>query len=279
MFIAADVGCTCSPRKLSEGACPRRPTVAAATAAPGRPRCHPHPGRPLRAKVPGKGSSRGKQVANVGEGSAARRARVDYPRIDASTGSTGNNLSRMNTYAKCAANPCGMNTSKIIGLKVSYNEHLQINGGTEKLWLPSNHPCAKSMASRPSGSSPFQPLPRSCFALLHKSKVSPLCFHILTNCFCRNSLILIFMQHAGGCTPLFASNRLHLGFAKSKCVPSGVAVRLSGRTHCSPFPGLWDETVCYAFRRNDLSAALSAEAGAGCTCSPRKLPCGNSRVN
>src|SRR6202166_1436085 len=42
---------------------------------------------------------------------------------------TGRNLSRMNTYAKHAANPCGMNTSRIIGLKASCNEHLQENGG------------------------------------------------------------------------------------------------------------------------------------------------------
>ena len=29
----------------------------------------------------------------------------------------GSNLSKMNTYAKCATNPCRMRTSKIIGLK------------------------------------------------------------------------------------------------------------------------------------------------------------------
>ena len=43
----------------------------------------------------------------------------------------------MNTYAKCAANPCGMRTSKIIGLKASWNEHLQKKGGGEVLLLPS----------------------------------------------------------------------------------------------------------------------------------------------
>ena len=37
------------------------------------------------------------------------------------------NLSKMNSYAKCAANPCRILTSKIIGLKVSWNEHLQKN--------------------------------------------------------------------------------------------------------------------------------------------------------
>jgi hypothetical protein len=35
----------------------------------------------------------------------------------------------MNTYAKFAANPRRMHTSKIIGLKVSCNEHLQKNRG------------------------------------------------------------------------------------------------------------------------------------------------------
>jgi hypothetical protein len=42
---------------------------------------------------------------------------------------TRRNPNKMNTYAKCAANPCGMRTCKIIGLKVSYNEHLQKSGG------------------------------------------------------------------------------------------------------------------------------------------------------
>jgi hypothetical protein len=58
----------------------------------------------------------------------------------------------MNTYAKCAANPCGMRTSKIIGLKASCNEYLQKNGGRGGLLLlPSGHPRdANSKASRPS---------------------------------------------------------------------------------------------------------------------------------
>ena len=46
------------------------------------------------------------------------------------------NLSKMNTYAKCAAKPRRMNTSKIIGLKVSWNEHLQKSGGGGLLLLP-----------------------------------------------------------------------------------------------------------------------------------------------
>jgi hypothetical protein len=37
--------------------------------------------------------------------------------------------SRMNTYAKRAANPCRMCTYEFIGLKVPCNEHLQKIGG------------------------------------------------------------------------------------------------------------------------------------------------------
>jgi hypothetical protein len=44
---------------------------------------------------------------------------------------------KMNTYAKCAANPRGVLTSEIIGLKVSCNEHFQKNGGRGGLLLPS----------------------------------------------------------------------------------------------------------------------------------------------
>jgi hypothetical protein len=39
----------------------------------------------------------------------------------------------MNTYAKCATNPCRMRTYKIIGLKVPYNEHLQKKWGEGSL--------------------------------------------------------------------------------------------------------------------------------------------------
>src|SRR5580704_11234802 len=42
---------------------------------------------------------------------------------------TGNNLSKMNTYAQCATKPCRMRTSKIIGLKVPCNEHLRKKWG------------------------------------------------------------------------------------------------------------------------------------------------------
>jgi len=54
-------------------------------------------------------------------------------------GSNLNNLSKMNTYAKSAANSCRMRTSKIIALKVSYNEHLQKKGAGEVLLLPSQN--------------------------------------------------------------------------------------------------------------------------------------------
>jgi len=49
------------------------------------------------------------------------------PRKERGTGigSTCSPRKNMNTYAKCAANPRGMLTSKIIGLKASCNEHLQ----------------------------------------------------------------------------------------------------------------------------------------------------------
>jgi hypothetical protein len=42
---------------------------------------------------------------------------------------TGRNPNRMNTYEKCAANPCRMRTSRMIGLKVSCNEHLRKSRG------------------------------------------------------------------------------------------------------------------------------------------------------
>jgi hypothetical protein len=58
-------------------------------------------------------------------------------------GPTGSNLSKMNTYAKCAANPRGMNTCKIIGLKVSCNEYLQKNGGREGLIVTQRLPPAR----------------------------------------------------------------------------------------------------------------------------------------
>jgi hypothetical protein len=44
----------------------------------------------------------------------------------------------MNTYTKSAANPREMNTSKIIGLKVSCHEHLQKMGVGEVLLLPNS---------------------------------------------------------------------------------------------------------------------------------------------
>jgi hypothetical protein len=37
--------------------------------------------------------------------------------------------SQMNTYRKRARNPHGMNTSKIAGLKLSWNQHMQKNRG------------------------------------------------------------------------------------------------------------------------------------------------------
>jgi hypothetical protein len=54
-----------------------------------------------------------------------RNSSLDSPRPI----TTGRNLSKMNTYAKCATKPCRMRTCKIIGLKVPCNEHLQKSGG------------------------------------------------------------------------------------------------------------------------------------------------------
>src|ERR1700690_909419 len=66
------------------------------------------------------------------EGACPRRATaVATPaaKTACSDGPSGSNPSRMNTYAKRAANPCRMCTYKIIGLKVPWNEHLQKNRG------------------------------------------------------------------------------------------------------------------------------------------------------
>jgi hypothetical protein len=54
------------------------------------------------------------------------------------------NLSRMNTYIKCAANPCGMRTYKIIGLKASCNEHLQKTRGRGSLIVTQRPPTASA---------------------------------------------------------------------------------------------------------------------------------------
>jgi hypothetical protein len=106
-------------------------------------RCHPEPG-------PG-------FVGDVVEGSVVPRATMP------STRRTGGNLNRMNTYAKCSANPCGMNTSKIMGLKASCNQHLQKKGGRGVLLLPNGHPRGNSTATRASRKSPFP-------AVAHASK-------------------------------------------------------------------------------------------------------------
>src|SRR5579862_2439099 len=74
-------------------------------------------------------------MMGVGCTCSPRRSTIPLPAIPA-----GRNLSRMNTYAKCSANPCGMRTSKIIGLKASYNEHLQKMGGGVEL-LVTLQPC------------------------------------------------------------------------------------------------------------------------------------------
>jgi hypothetical protein len=62
---------------------------------------------------------------------------------------TGRNPSRMNTYAKCAANPRGMRTSKIIELKASCNEHLQKNGGGVGVPFRKNLPGLSAFGAAP----------------------------------------------------------------------------------------------------------------------------------
>src|ERR1700722_11479806 len=72
---------------------------------------------------------------------------VEHPRRPRPC-STGSNLSGMSTYTKCVANPCVVNTCKIIELKVSWNEHLQKIGGGEVLLLPSSSPRREGHGNR-----------------------------------------------------------------------------------------------------------------------------------
>jgi hypothetical protein len=113
---------------LTRHSAPRQPILPAAvagatsfapvTAEPGPRWADPTPGAAI--------DCRSRETTGAGSGwSAPRMAR---------------NLSRMNTYAKSFANPCGMCTYKIIGLKVSCNEHLRKNGGGGVLLLPNLHP-------------------------------------------------------------------------------------------------------------------------------------------
>ncbi len=63
-------------------------------------------------------------------------SRRDSPLDGPRNGPSASNLSRMNTYAKNAANPRGMRSSKIIRLKVPCNQHLQKTGGGESYCYP-----------------------------------------------------------------------------------------------------------------------------------------------
>ena len=93
MFVTTGVGCTCSPRKKTITLSPKgtRPHGATAVAA-----------QPVANGIP----------------------RPDRPGLPFRS-----NPSKMNTYAKYAAKPRTMCTSKIVGLKASCNEHLRKNGG------------------------------------------------------------------------------------------------------------------------------------------------------
>jgi hypothetical protein len=118
MFVTTGVGCTCSPRKKTITLSPKgtRPHGATAVAA-----------QPVANGIP----------------------RPDRPGLPFRS-----NPSKMNTYAKYAAKPRTMCTSKIVGLKASCNEHLRKNGGRgrsycypaatratrsrQQAWLPRN---------------------------------------------------------------------------------------------------------------------------------------------
>jgi protein-S-isoprenylcysteine O-methyltransferase Ste14 len=55
---------------------------------------------------------------------------------------TANNMSTINTYAKCAANPCRMRTYKITGLKTPVMNTYKKVGGGEVLLLPKRPPAS-----------------------------------------------------------------------------------------------------------------------------------------
>ena len=65
----------------------------------------------------------------------------------------------MNTYAKCAANPCGIRTSEIIGLKVPWNEHLQKTGGWGGLIVTQHDEFPEWNAPKDPGAAPQQNTP------------------------------------------------------------------------------------------------------------------------
>ena len=159
---------------LYEGACPRRATVPAAAAAPSRPRCHPEPGPDF--------------VGDVGEGSAVRPARRvravlaarcknGLPTQRPHPATTRSNLSKMNTYARRAANPRRMCTYKSLDLKPPGMNTYQEMGEGESYCYPAatirvRRPkmCLERVAMRLNGRTHSSPLPAFrdeslCYAL------------------------------------------------------------------------------------------------------------------
>jgi hypothetical protein len=120
---------------LYEGAYPRRATLASCAAAQTGPAVAPYPSQVSPAAI----APRTQQVRTDGYGVHLQAAQCGLHLQPAAR--TSINPCRMNTYAKCAANPRGMNTYKIIGLKVSCNQHLRKNRGGGGV-IVTQHPLA-----------------------------------------------------------------------------------------------------------------------------------------
>ncbi len=79
-------------------------------------------------------------------------------RAETSLGCTCSPRNKMDTYARRAANPCRMRTSKIIGLKASCNEHLQKRGeGVGVMCYPAPAATPTELAARHSHAAHFPP--------------------------------------------------------------------------------------------------------------------------
>jgi hypothetical protein len=152
MFVGTGAGCTCSPRKRRHLSRAKAPIHAAQ----------------LPSQQPLRGPIRGGALLGARR---KQRARATV----AACRKTGGNLSRMNTYAKVAANPFRMCTSKELDLN-----HCVMN--TYRKWGEGRSYCYPAAISPPKPwtkveSSHFQSLPPSSWALLHKSENQLLCFH------------------------------------------------------------------------------------------------------
>src|SRR5260221_2298336 len=98
---------------------------------------------------------------------------------------------RMNTYKKCANNPCRMNTCGAKDLKYLCFQHLQKIGGGG--WLSIVSPSLLHLPPNPAQRTPcFQPLAHSLHTLLHRAVG-----HLLFFQWFAHSLL----KH-GGCTPI-----------------------------------------------------------------------------